>query len=207
MPFYDGASGQVHYRHWPCAEPLAGLVLLHGRGQHSGNYHRFARALGAERIEVWALDHVGHGLSEGELGDYGPVPDLGVNVVRLAEIARAERPGAVLAVMGHSLGAVAAITALTEHPDLFEAVVLSGLPRYAATEPELLAQVRAPILAVHGVDDRLAPVDGTREWAARLQGVELWEYADAGHDLLHEPVAGRVTADVTDFLLRSTVGR
>lgn len=205
MPFFAGASGQVHYRRWPCADPVAGLVFLHGRGQHSGHYHRFARALGSERVEVWALDHVGHGLSEGELGDAGPLRELGDNALLLAGLAAGDRPGLPLSVMGHSLGAAAAVAALASAPDAFAAVVLCGLPRSAAAEPELLAAVHAPILAVHGVDDRLAPVDPVREWAERLPAVVLREYPNAGHDLLHEPVAAEVTADVTDFLWRATV--
>lgn len=202
MPFFAGTSGQVHYRHWPCTDPVAGLVFLHGMGQHSGHYHRFARALHADGIETWALDHVGHGLSEGELGDPGPVADLGTNALRLTGIAEEQRPGLPLAIMGHSLGAATALAALEQDPHRFAAVVLCGLPRRAAAAPAP-AGVGAPILLVHGVDDRLAPIDGARTWAA-ASGARLTEYEDAGHDLLHEPVHRRVTSDIAAFV-RATV--
>ncbi|MFD4183769.1 alpha/beta fold hydrolase, partial [Rhodococcus sp. NPDC058514] len=113
-------------------DPVAVMVFLHGMGQHSGQYHRFGRALGAARIEVWALDHVGHGLTEGELGVPGPVPGLGENALRLAAIAEEQRPGLPLVLMGHSLGAAAALAALEVEPGRFSAVVLCGLPRAAA---------------------------------------------------------------------------
>ncbi|MGW0044639.1 alpha/beta hydrolase [Rhodococcus sp. NPDC003348] len=200
MPFFAGVSGQIHYRHWPCADPVAGLVFAHGMGQHSGHYHRFARALGAEGIEMWALDHVGHGLSEGEFGQPGPVADLGANLLVLADLAAGERPGLPLAVMGHSLGAGATIAALAQAPTRFAAVVLCGLPRSAAADPGAAAAVRVPILVVHGVDDRLAPIDGARTWTAGVPGADLREYEDAGHDLLHEPVHRRVTSDVAVFI-------
>jgi pimeloyl-ACP methyl ester carboxylesterase len=54
---------------------------------------------------------------------------------------------------------------------------------------------------VHGVDDRLAPIDAVREWVAARSGVVFHEYADAGHDLLHEPVHAQVTADIVEFVL------
>lgn len=71
MPFFDGRTGQVHFRHWPAAGgavPTVSLVFLHGLGQHSGQYHRFAGAMTASGIDVWAIDHTGHGLSEGDPG-------------------------------------------------------------------------------------------------------------------------------------------
>ncbi|MFC9786174.1 alpha/beta hydrolase [Rhodococcus sp. NPDC127528] len=200
MPFFTGTSGQVHYRHWPCPDGVAGLVFLPGMGQHSGHYHRFARALGAEHIETWALDHVGHGLSEGEPGNPGPVADLAANALQLTAIAEGERPGLPLAIMGHSLGAATAIAALAKQPDRFAAVVLCGLPRAAAANLGAVDGVRVPILVVHGVDDRLAPLEGARSWTAGVPAADLREYEDAGHDLLHEPVHRRVTSDVAAFI-------
>lgn len=200
VPFFPGVSGQVHYRHWPCADPVAGLVFAHGMGQHSGHYHRFARLLGGEQIETWALDHVGHGLTEGALGDPGPIADLGANALTLADLAARQRPGLPLALMGHSLGAGASVAALAAEPGRFAAIVLCGLPRSVAADPGAVAGVRVPVLVVHGVDDRLAPVDGARSWAAAVPSAQLREYEDAGHDLLHEPVHRRVTSDVAAFL-------
>ncbi|WP_137875342.1 alpha/beta fold hydrolase [Rhodococcus sp. Q] len=202
--FFDGASGQVHHRRWPCADPVAGLVFLHGMGQHTGHYHRFARALGATGIEMWALDHVGHGLSEGEPGEPGPIDDLATNALLLADIAEGDRPGLPLAIMGHSLGAATAVAAVNRAPLRFAAVVLCGLPRAAAANPDAVAGVRCPVLVVHGLDDRRAPIDGARAWSAAVPGAELREYEDAGHDLLHEPVHRRVTSDVAAFI-RSSV--
>ncbi|MFI6868686.1 alpha/beta hydrolase [Nocardia sp. NPDC050406] len=56
-----------------------------------------------------------------------------------------------------------------------------------------------PVLVVHGVDDRRAPIDHVRQWSTRAP-VDLREYADAGHDLLHEPIHSRVTADISDWI-------
>ena len=45
----------------------AGVVLLiHGFGEHSGRYEHVAAAFNAARVDVYAMDHQGHGQSEGE---------------------------------------------------------------------------------------------------------------------------------------------
>jgi alpha-beta hydrolase superfamily lysophospholipase len=206
MPFFDGRRGQVHFRRWPasCDESLAmSLVFLHGLGQHSGQYHRFADALTSSGIEVWAIDHTGHGLSEGEPGVAAPLSDLAADAATLADIAREALPGIPQAVMGHSLGAVTALSMLTHQDHHFVSAVLCGIPRNAVAQSGWadLADSGIPVLVVHGVDDRMAPIEPVRTWASALPNVEMREFDDAGHDLLHEKVHTSVTAVSRDFLL------
>ena len=194
MPFFDGVVGRVHYRRWQVDSPRIGMVFLHGRGQHSGQYHRFARALGDAEIELWAIDFVGHGLSEGAEGEVASLADLAHDAEQLLAIARSDRPGLPLVLAGHSLGAATTVVAADSAVD---GVVLCGTPRSIAAA----AVPSGAVLVVHGVDDRLAPIDAVREWVAARSGVVFHEYADAGHDLLHEPVHAQVTADIVEFVL------
>jgi alpha-beta hydrolase superfamily lysophospholipase len=193
MPFFDGVSGRVHYRRWPLDERRAVVVFLPGMGQHTGHYHRFAKAIGVRGIETWAIDHVGHGLSEGEEGVPGPLADLAVNARSLIALVRDLQPDVSLVLMGHSLGAATALLA-----DDAEPLVLCGTPVGATSG----AFPQVPILLIHGIDDRRCPIDAVREWVQGQPDAELREYADAGHDLLHEPVYPHVTADVADWVLR-----
>ncbi|MFE3444659.1 alpha/beta hydrolase [Nocardia sp. NPDC059180] len=236
MGYFDGARGRMHYRRWPDEDRVAVLVLLPGIGQHSGHYHRFARVLRGARIEMWALDTAGHGLSEGDPDQPGTLRELVDDAVALLELVRAQVPETPLILMGHSLGAVTTLGALgaavppaaedidpdTDRgtdtvaadyplvpsipPDALAALVLSGVPRRAlgggsadAAGTPLPAQL--PVLAVHGADDRRAPVEAMRVWTGRHKWVDLREYADAGHDLLHEPVHARVGADIAEWTL------
>jgi alpha-beta hydrolase superfamily lysophospholipase len=65
MPTFDGATGRVYYKAWRVPAPrTAALVFLHGFGEHSGLYHRLGNALNGAGIELWALDEIGHGLTE-----------------------------------------------------------------------------------------------------------------------------------------------
>ncbi|BAH34811.1 alpha/beta hydrolase [Rhodococcus erythropolis] len=206
MPFFDGRTGQVHFRHWPAAGgavPTVSLVFLHGLGQHSGQYHRFAGAMTASGIDVWAIDHTGHGLSEGDPGVGAPLSDLAADAAALADIALAELPEVPQAVMGHSLGAVTALTVLAHRDHEFASAVLCGIPRSAVEQHGWaeLSDAGIPVLVVHGTDDRIAPVDSVRDWARTLRNVEMREFEDAGHDLLHEKVHASVTNVSREFLL------
>ena len=206
MPFFDGRTGQAHFRHWPAAGgavPTVSLVFLHGLGQHSGQYHRFAGAMTASGIDVWAIDHTGHGLSEGDPGVGAPLSDLAADAAALADIALAELPEVPQAVMGHSLGAVTALTMLAHRDHDFASAVLCGIPRSAVEQHGWaeLSDAGIPVLVVHGTDDRIAPVDPVRDWARTLRNVEMREFEDAGHDLLHEKVHASVTNVSREFLL------
>ncbi|MFE7745281.1 alpha/beta hydrolase [Nocardia sp. NPDC057455] len=233
MPFFDGARGRMHYRRWPTENPLCTVVLLPGIGQHSGHYHRFARALQPIGAQVWALDTSGHGLSEGDPEQPGTLAELVADALRLVELARTDRP---LILMGHSLGAVTVLgmfgaavpdpAGAPTHSTVLErdyplrpalsahapaGLVLSGVPKRALGggapgAPGTTLPRGLPVLAVHGVDDRRAPIDAIRVWTSRHESVDLCEYIDAGHDLLHEPVHARVTADIADWMQGVVVG-
>ncbi|MGN5239181.1 MULTISPECIES: alpha/beta fold hydrolase [unclassified Rhodococcus (in: high G+C Gram-positive bacteria)] len=204
MPFFDGAAGRIHYRTWNIDDASVGVVFAHGFRQHTADYHRFAAGLGARGIALWGIDLAGHGLSEGEPGVPGSVEAHATDLFELTVIA--EDAGIPLVLMGHSLGAASALTLLRTEADRFRAAVLCGLPR-SATRPEFaraLARSRLPVLAVHGLDDRLAPVEPVRAWAMEVPNLQFDEYPDAGHDLLHEPVRRAVTRDIAEFVLDVT---
>ncbi|MEV6767050.1 alpha/beta fold hydrolase [Nocardia sp. NPDC051030] len=264
MPYLDGARGRLHYRRWPIENPVALIALLPGIGQHSGHYHRFARALEPAGIELCALDTSGHGLSEGDAARPGTLPELSADATTFLNAIR-PHPNPPLILMGHSLGAATAFAVLADDPAppcaglilcgtpkaVFEglppksargsdasdpggssavsrartegAVRRTAAPRTAAPgDDAVVAQQTGgrgglgcgrrtsaaagpvlpeglPVLVVHGVDDRRAPIDPVRAWAGKV-AVTFREYSDAGHDLLHEPVAAQVSADIAEWV-------
>ncbi|MFE7419582.1 alpha/beta hydrolase [Rhodococcus sp. NPDC057529] len=201
MPFFDGHSGRVHYRHWSVGGPVVQLVFLHGMGQHTGHYHRFARGLTPVGIGVWGIDQAGHGLSEGD--HPGSVAELAEDAALLTRLAEQHAPDVPRVLMGHSLGAAVSMELLLRGDSGFRGAILCGTPKTAAVQrtADALGSLEMPLLAVHGVDDRMAPIDPVRDWAAGIPRLELREFDDAGHDLLHEKVHAAVTAVVRDFVL------
>jgi alpha-beta hydrolase superfamily lysophospholipase len=59
-----------------------------------------------------------------------------------------------------------------------------------------------PVLWLHGDDDRLVPLAGSRVGVEQLSGGRLTEriYPGARHEVFHETNRAEVFADVTEFL-------
>lgn len=201
MAYFSGARGRMHYRRWSvdtAAAPVALVEFLPGSGQHSGHYHRLGRALAGSGIDTWCLDTAGQGLSEGDPQAPGALAELAADAAALARLIRRTAPGVPYFLAGHSLGAATCLAAaVLPETSGCAGLILTGTPQ-RATALSLPAGV--PILALHGVDDRRAPIDAVRDWTARHRSVGLREYADAGHDLLHEPVRAAVTADIAEWI-------
>jgi alpha-beta hydrolase superfamily lysophospholipase len=141
----------LHATVWPVDDPRAAVVIAHGAAEHALRYRRFAASLTGAGLEVWALDHRGHGRSPGPggLGDFGAagwdglVADL-AQFVGMAREARAEAP---LVLFAHSMGAAAAQQYVQTHSHEIDALVLSGstareLPPHG--EPAPLPPYNAP---------------------------------------------------------------
>src|ERR1700722_9665133 len=116
MPTFDGAAGRVYYKAWRVpATRTAAVVFLHGFGEHSGLYHRFGNALNAAGIELWALDEIGHGLTEGERAVIESAGALAKTGRGLTAVAGAAPRGAPVGRAGLSLGwAAAAVSAVRD---------------------------------------------------------------------------------------------
>lgn len=138
MPEYTDAYGvTIVYDIHPATTGPRGVVqLLHGVGEHAGRYVELIRALTGEGFTVYADDHRGHGRTgirqhEGDvskLGQLGPggFPAAVSAVWQLTQEIRAENPGLPLVLLGHSWGSFIAQKLINEHPDAYDALVLSG---------------------------------------------------------------------------------
>ena len=129
MPHFTGVTGDVYYRHWRTdGTRIGAVVFLHGFAEHSGLYHRLGDTLAAAGIDLWALDEIGHGLTDGERAVVHSIDDLVENGRRLAALAGAQSPDTPLVLAGHSLGAAAAAVAVGRGARPFRGLVLSGAP-------------------------------------------------------------------------------
>jgi alpha-beta hydrolase superfamily lysophospholipase len=127
MPTFEGATGRVYYKAWRVPAPRsAAVVFLHGFGEHSGLYHRLGHALNGAGIELWALDEIGHGLTDGERAVIDSVDDLVENGRRLTALAEAAQPGAPVWLAGHSIGSAAAAVSAVRDPGRYAGLTLSG---------------------------------------------------------------------------------
>jgi alpha-beta hydrolase superfamily lysophospholipase len=115
--YFDGSGRRLHYRWWSADDPEWVVLFAPGFGDHSGRWARYGETLAAHGGAVLAVDHRGHGLSE---GDRAVVEDFDVvaeEFLRLRDVP--EYPAGIpMLLAGHSMGGiVVARAALTGDAD------------------------------------------------------------------------------------------
>jgi alpha-beta hydrolase superfamily lysophospholipase len=122
----DGARGKVFVQRWDADGAKRIVVLVHGIGEHSGRYEHVASRLAADGAVVYAPDHHGHGRSEGERGLVDNIELMVDDLARVVALARAERPGLPVAMLGHSLGGIIATRYVQRGGHDLTGLVLTG---------------------------------------------------------------------------------
>lgn len=128
MPFLPDAEN-VFYRVWNTNCPTANVVLLHGAGEHSGLYHRFASVLNVAGYRVWAIDHIAHGHTAGAVEEVYDVSRLAANARKLFNLINEQAEPLKTVLVGNSLGGVtAALLMSMEHAPNISGLVLTSTP-------------------------------------------------------------------------------
>lgn len=246
-----------------------GLVLLwHGLGEHSGRYEHVIAALTGAGFAVHAIDHRGHGRSEGKRAFVRSYDEFMSDLVQFRRLVVEQYPdGFPLVVLGHSMGGNLALGHVLRHPGGVTGLALSApalkpgddigpmlqkvamfLGRFApavrpdgldatalsrdqkvvadyeddplvysgklsagvaaallgemATFPGRYAELELPVLVLHGTDDRLANVEGSRELEAGATNADVTaQYYDGlFHEVFNEPERQRVIDDLLAWL-------
>ncbi len=142
---------KLFYRRWDAPQPRAICLLVHGLAEHSGRYVTLAETLANRRFSVWALDHRGHGRSEGRRGDCRSLQEFVQDLRQFSLQAHAAVPSLPLILIGHSLGGLIVFSFAATYPDEVRAV--------AASSPSLRLTHETPPLKVALVTGvaRIAP--------------------------------------------------
>jgi alpha-beta hydrolase superfamily lysophospholipase len=119
------------------------LQLVHGAGEHSSRYDRFAKLAVASGYAVYATDHRGHGrtrLRSGKTGDAGPDAwnRMVEDEIAFSQRLRTAHPGAKLVLFGHSLGSFMAQDYIERRADLLDGLILSGTSYRPGVPPQLI---------------------------------------------------------------------
>lgn len=126
---FEGSEGRVAYRWWrPERDARRLVVVVHGYAEHGGRYSHLAAHLGQDGAAVYAPDHIGHGLSDGDravITDFEHVVD---DLESLVATARAEPDtrGAPLVLVGHSMGGLLTARFAQRNPDATAGIVFLG---------------------------------------------------------------------------------
>lgn len=162
------ARGRKLYWHgWTSGEPVKGVVAIaHGLHEHSARYEYVAERLVAAGYPVYAIDHAGHGRSDGKRGDLSPLSDVVDGIDKLITLAGERHPGVPRFLLGHSAGGLFALQYATGSPQeelrglilSAPAVDISIVTKAQRSIMKVLARV-APRLPVVPLDSNLVSRD------------------------------------------------
>ena len=124
---YTGKGGvEIFFQKWVVQKARAVLILVHGIGEHSGRYGNLLKSLAGKNISVFAIDHRGHGRSEGKRGHVDSFMDYIYDLKLFTEFVKEENRGLPVIMYGHSMGGVIASKYAMTYPDDISMLVLSS---------------------------------------------------------------------------------
>jgi acylglycerol lipase len=150
-----GAGGiRIFWQAWlPDGEPGAAVVIAHGAGEHSDRYAHVAARLVAEGYAVYAIEHRGHGRSEGKRALIDRLDNAVADLGTLIETVRERHPGVPVFLLAHSMGGTIGVSYALKLQERLAGLILSG--PLAALEPS-----PAPQRIIIGIVSAVAPAVG-----------------------------------------------
>ncbi|MCE3009209.1 MAG: alpha/beta hydrolase [Proteobacteria bacterium] len=159
--FFEIAHRQV--RHWSSnSNPKKILIISHGQGEHSGRYAHFTHFLNHEVHQIYALDHLGHGKSEGARGHVESFQDYTDPLKQLIQLVHSKNPEAQIHLLGHSLGGLIVLKTIQESLDLpLKSVIVSAplldLAFPAPPVKKFFGELLEPVLGKISLSNELDP--------------------------------------------------
>jgi len=135
--FVNSADGtKLAYRAWPTPGAKLTFAVVHGLGEHSGRYERFARGMARFQMATYAVDLRGHGKSDGQRGHVDSwsqwVDDTAVFVHHVEK-----ETGGEVVPLGHSFGGVVLLSSIRSGK-------LSNPKRFVLSSPALKLKASVP---------------------------------------------------------------
>jgi alpha-beta hydrolase superfamily lysophospholipase len=124
----ESASGKVLFtQRWqPETEVRAVFVIAHGLTEHSDRYLPLVEYFVERGVCCYALDHEGHGRSEGQRAYIRRFDDYVESLNTLVDIAQEENPDKKVFLIGHSMGGAISVNYLLKYQHKLAGCFLSG---------------------------------------------------------------------------------
>ncbi|HEV2477719.1 MAG TPA: alpha/beta hydrolase [Candidatus Dormibacteraeota bacterium] len=127
---------RLAYRAWPVPGANLTFAVVHGHGEHSGRYDRFARGMAAHQMAAYAVDLRGHGESAGQRGHVDSWSQWVDDAAAFIKHVESETTGEVVP-LGHSFGGVVMLSTA-------RAGKLSKTTRFIVSNPALRLTKEVP---------------------------------------------------------------
>ncbi len=188
----------IFTQHWlPDSAPRAAILIVHGYAEHSGRYAHVAAHFVAHGYAVYALDHRGHGRSEGTRTQVRDFDEYVTDLRTYAGQVRAENPDLPLVFYGHSMGSLIALLYAHRWQDELAALITTGTAlKLAGVNRWLHALVRLAAYTRLGV--RVIPA---------LPAVGISRDPAVVEDYINDPLVyhGRFRFDMTAALAHAAI--
>src|SRR5215212_1697365 len=190
---FEGVGGvRIVYDVWEPeeADPRGVVVLCHGYAEHARRYDHVAKRLGESGLAVDAQDDVSPVMKflANALGRITP----GLPVEQLPADAVSRDPTVVAAYENDPL----------VHHGKLPAGIGRALIGVGETMPQRAPALTAPLLVVHGEQDKLIPVRGSKRLMEFVgsRDAELKVYPQLYHEVFNEPEQATVLNDVASWI-------
>lgn len=121
---HDGL--RLFRKRWVSPEPKTVIVIAHGLGEHCDRYGNLLDYMDGRGVSFYALDHRGHGRSDGKRGHVDKFDEYTRDLELLLGFAREENPGRPLVLLGHSLGGLIAYHYAAHNLNKLDGLILSS---------------------------------------------------------------------------------
>jgi alpha-beta hydrolase superfamily lysophospholipase len=157
-----GAGGlRIFWQAWlPDGEPSAVIVIAPGASEHSDRYLHVATRLVDDGYAVYAIEHRGHGRSDGPPALIDRIDNAVADLDQLILAAAAEHPSTQIFLLGHSMGGAIAVSYAMRHQQRLAGLLLSA-PLAALDAAPAHMRVAAKVLSVLAPKLPLVEIDAT----------------------------------------------
>jgi acylglycerol lipase len=135
--FINSADGtRLAYRSWPIPSSKITFAVVHGLGEHSGRYERFARGMARHDMSTYAVDLRGHGESDGQRGHVDSWTQWVDDAAAFVAHVESQVTGEVVP-LGHSFGGAAMLSTVRSGR-------LKHAKRFVLSSPALKLKAKVP---------------------------------------------------------------
>jgi acylglycerol lipase len=196
--FFKGLeNNNIYFQKWsPEGKPKAVILIAHGYGEHSGRYMNVVNHFVPSGYQIYALDHRGHGKSDGKLDEISDFSIFVADLRKLFCIIREEYPDDKIFLTGHSMGSLISLLYVLEYQRELAGLAISGgglpkpdeppLPRrpdnqpldssFLSRDPEVIKAYEDDPLVYHGPIPQTIEsgmVKGLRRLSMEVKKIEL----------------------------------
>ncbi len=134
--FTGSMNFNIYYQKWLQEGELKAILLIaHGYAEHSGRYGNVVNYFVPEKYGVYALDHRGHGKSDGKIDEVGDFSKFVADLKTFFDIIRRGNPDKKVFLIGHSMGSVISLLYTLKYQNELAGLITSGAGLSKPGEP------------------------------------------------------------------------